>query len=76
MASHLPDEAEARALKCPPAFAPGNDGEGSHGNETCFEVLFWNWQVVGLEGGDVGLDSFPNVRKHRFVGFALGHTAG
>ncbi len=51
-------------------------GGSSHGNETRVEVLFRNWQVVGFEGTDVGLDSFPNIPKRRFLGFALGHAAG
>jgi hypothetical protein len=32
--------------------------------------------VVGFECADVGLDSFLNVRKRGFLGFALGYTAG
>ena len=39
-------------------------------------MLFRNWQAVGFEGVDVGLDSFPNVRKRRFLGFAPGHAGG
>ena len=73
----LPDQLKSQPLECPLACAPENDRErNSHGDQARLEVFLRNGQVVGSESTNIGLDCFLNIGKGRFLGFALGHTAG